>query len=537
MRKPRRSVSMLLVGFALVLVVTAGSARPSSVKEGGRLVVGALFLDHIDPALVPDPTVPTSPPGTVLLAWGVEDATCAMLLRYPATHPPEVRFDLVPEVAAGYPARSPDGKTYTFTIRKGFRFNTGAPVTAANYVSAIKRVLDPAMLSPAAQYLQDVTSVKAVRDHLIVRLSKKVPDFPARMTMPYLSPVPANLSIEPEGVGAPLPGSGPYYVAEFVSGSRAVLKRNPYYRGTRPHHLDQIVVQIGEDQLVNTHKVEAGQVDVDIAVPLAELKRLGTTYGVNKTQFFSVRSANLFYVFMNTERPLFRDNPKLRQAVNFALDRTAMLRVFGPHFGLRTDSYLPPGLPGYRPVHPYPVKYPDLAKALALARGHRKSGKAIYYACDSVGIRCIDHAQVVQYNLKQIGIDVEIMQFPYTAYVNKIGTRGEAFDITDELVIAPWVDPHQYVNRLLDGRTLQPTGNVNLSYFNSTHYNKLMGQASRLSGRDRYDAYGKLALDIERNAAPMAAYATRNNRFLVSSRVGCVTAAVHGLDLAGLCLN
>src|SRR5262249_54778741 len=264
MRKPRRAVSILLVGFALVFVVTAASARPSSVKEGGTLVVGALFLDHIDPALVPGPTVPDSPPGTVLLAWGVEDATCAMLLRYPATRPPAVRFDLVPEVAARYPDRSRDGKTYTFTIRKGFWFNTGAPVTAANYASAIKRALNPAMLSPARQYLQDITAVKAVGDHLVVRLSKRVPDFPARMTMPYLCPVPTNLSIEPEGVGAPLPGSGPYYVAEFVSGSRAVLRRNPYYRGTRPHHLDEIVVQIGEDQLVNTHKVEAGLVDVDI---------------------------------------------------------------------------------------------------------------------------------------------------------------------------------------------------------------------------------------------------------------------------------
>jgi len=61
--------------------------------------------------------------------------------------------------------------------------------------------------------------------------------------------------------------------------------------------------------------------------------------------------------------------------------------------------------------------------------------------------------------------------------------------------------------------------------------------AGRLSGSARYDAYGKRALDIETNAAPMAAYATRNNRFLVSSRTGCVGVAAHGLDLAGLCIK
>jgi hypothetical protein len=84
---------------------------------------------------------------------------------------------------------------------------------------------------------------------------------------------------------------------------------------------------------------------------------------------------------------------------------------------------------------------------------------------------------------------------------------------------------------------LQPSGNLDLSYFNSPHYNALMDQAASLSGRARYNAYGKLALAIERNAAPMAAYATRNNRFFVSSRVGCIGVAAHGLDLAGLCLK
>jgi ABC-type transport system substrate-binding protein len=540
-RRPARRrllISLCLLAIALGLLVSvAAPAGPRAEKEGGTLTIGIASFDVIDPALVPDPSTNSAPPNILIATWGLEDATCAMLLRYPATRPPAVRFDLVPEVATGYPTLSRDGKTYTFTIRKGFRFSTGAPVTAASYASAIRRVRNPVMNSPVARYLHEVVSVTAVGDHLAVRLAKKVPDFPARMTMPYFCPVPADLPIAAEGVGAPLPGSGPYYVAEFVRGTRVVLKRNRYYRGARPHHFDQLVFQVGDDSPTTTHKVETGERDVDLTVPLSTLPELGARYGVNKTQFFSVRSANVFYVFMNTERPLFRNNLQLRQAVNFALDRTAMLRVFGPHFGSRTDSYLPPGLPGYLNVHPYPVRYPNLAKARALAHGHTRSGKAVYYACDSLPIRCLDHALVVESSLKQIGIDVQIKQLPYAAHIAKRGTRGEAFDITDGLLIVPWVDPYQYVNGLLDGRTLRATGNVNLSYFNSPHYNALMEQAGSLSGRARYDAYGKLALDIERNAAPMAAYASRNNRFFVSSRVGCIGVAAHGLDLAGLCLK
>ena len=93
----------------------------------------------------------------------------------------------------------------------------------------------------------------------------------------------------------------------------------------------------------------------------------------------------MFYLAMNTDGPLFRNNPKLRQAVNFALDRTAMLQSFGPDWsGSVTDGYLPPGLPGYLDAHPYPVESPDLAKAQALARGHTRSGKAVMYACDNI---------------------------------------------------------------------------------------------------------------------------------------------------------
>jgi peptide/nickel transport system substrate-binding protein len=559
--RPRRRAltSSLALGLALGLLVVAALAGSEtraaasvhrSVKEGGALTIGLASFDFIDPALVLDPAA-SDAASVVAGTWGAEDASCAMLFRYPVTPPPAVRFDLVPEVATGYPALSRDGKTYTFTIRKGFRFSTGEPVTAQSYASAINRVLNPAMRSPGAVYLNDIVGaesmqqgtartalgVKAVEDDLIIRLTKKVPDFPARTTMPYFCPVQKDLPIAPEGAGAPLPGSGPYYVSEFVRGKRVVLKRNAYYRGARPHHLDQLVFQVGDDPVTNTHKVEAGQVDVDLSAPVATLGELAAKYGVNKAQFFSVRSPAVFYVYMNTERPLFRNNPKLRQAVNFALDRTAMLQAFGGPVGSRTDSYLPPGLPGYLNVHPYPVRHPDLEKARALARGHTRGGKAVYYACDSVLRRCLAMAQLIQAALKQIGIEVEIKQFPVDVYAAKTRTRGEPFDLMDRRLDVAWVDPYQYVNVQLDGRTIQPTGNLNLSYFNSPSFNGLLDRAGSLSGRARYDAYGRLAVAIARDAAPMAAFIDRNTRFFVSSRVGCVRVGAHGLDLAGVCLK
>jgi ABC-type transport system substrate-binding protein len=544
MRRRNVFIAMLAGSGSLAVAALVPSDSGANVrngdgrlKDGGTFLIGSPSFDFIDPALVPDPAFAASSLVSSLAAWAAEDASCAMLLRYPVGAPSSQDYKLTPEVAAGYPAVSREGKAYTFTIRRGFRFSTGAPVTAANYARAINRILDPAMKSPAARYLQDVAGVKAVGNKLIVRLAKRVSDFPARMTMPYLCPAPTDLPVAPEGVGAPLPGSGPYFISEFVRGSRVVLKRNRFYRGSRPHHLDQIIFQVGGNPVATTHKVEAGELDVDLIVPGSVLAEVGALYRVNKTQFYSVRSPSVFYVFMNTEQPLFRNNPKLRQAVNFALDRTAMLRAVTRYFGFRTDSYLPRGLPGALDVHPYPVRYPDLAKARALARGHTRSGKAVMYSCNNVEFGCVAHAQIIQYDLKQIGIDVEIKQFPNAVWAAKVGTRGEAFDLADDRFVVPWVDPYLYVDLLLDGRKIQGTGNADRSYFNSPHYNRLMDKAAGLSGNARYAAYGRLAIDIARNAAPMAAYMDRNTRFLVSSRVGCVRVGAHGLDLAGLCLK
>src|SRR5262249_13627586 len=160
---------------------------------------------------------------------------------------------------------------------------------------------------------------------------------------------------------------------------------------------------------------------------------------------------NLFYLFMNTEGPLFRNNVELRQAVNFALDRTDMLSGLGPPWsGSVTDDYLPPGLPGYVDAHLYALRHPNLEKARALAAGHTRSGKAVLYTCELIISGCQTSAQFIQRDLRAIGIDVEIKEFPYAVYLAKTATRGEAFDLVFERHIVPWVDPYQYVNRLLD---------------------------------------------------------------------------------------
>jgi peptide/nickel transport system substrate-binding protein len=215
---------------------------------------------------------------------------------------------------------------------------------------------------------------------------------------------------------------------------------------------------------------------------------------------------------------------KPRQAVNYAIDRPQIVRQHGFLGGGRTDQILPPGMPGFKDGKNYPlvgVNNASLTKAKALANGNTRAGKAVFYAYSTAPGPAI--AQVVQFNLKQIGVDVEIKQFTRPVQAEKAGTRGEPFDIMHNGWGADYPDPYNFINVLLDGSRLQATNNVNTQYFNNAAYNKKMEDAARLSGAARLSAYGNLDNDIMKNQAPMAPYIVTNARIFVGPDLGCYT--------------
>ena len=133
----------------------------------------------------------------------------------------------------------------------------------------------------------------------------------------------------------------------------------------------------------------------------------------------------------------------------------------------------------------------------------------------------VNQAQIIKANLAAIDIDVEIKILPYAVLVARAARRAEPFDLYLTGWIADYPDPYDFINVLLDGRTIQATNNVNTAYFDSPEYNRKMGRAARLSGNARYAAYARLDADLTRNAAPFAVYAVANQREFVSARVGC----------------
>jgi ABC-type oligopeptide transport system substrate-binding subunit len=428
----------MLAAATVLCVMAAGHAHPAGradagsaakARRGGTLRLGARLVPAIDPAIAYLPG-----------AWQIEYATCAKLFNYPdASGPAGTR--LVPEVVDRFTV-SKDGRTYTFTLKKTFRFHTGAPVTAQSFAYAFNRDANPTLNSDAAAYMREIVGAAAVmdgtaqsisgvrvlgRDRLQIRLTKPVGDFTARLTMPFFCPILAGTPLDPAGVdGIDDPaGSGPYHVAERVVNQRIVLKRIAYYHGTRPANVDEVVwtIETGDDCLV---AVEEDRVDYCVAgIPATAYRTLAETYGINRPggQFFVSPSLSMWYLVFNHDRPAFKGQRgiPLEKVINYAIDRPAMARPYGYLVGKRTDQMLPPVLA--RDERIYPLKGADPSTGRAwLARAKTRPRELVLYAFDYP--ESVEVAQVLAFDLKKLGIDLEVKYFDDATMGEKSRSAG-----------------------------------------------------------------------------------------------------------------
>jgi len=460
-------------------------------------------------------------------------STCAFLYDYPDARAPAGGV-VRPEVAAAFPAVSRRGRNYAYTIRvrSGFRYQNGSPVTAADFVHAIHRAVDPGVATVGPSVLHDLVRVTSRGNTLSVTFDRPAPDLPTMLSSTLFCAVPSDLPPSPTQTA---PMAGPYYIAGYTP-SEIVLKRNPNYRGKRPSNAAEIdwMFQIQADAIAL--QVERGEADYGVISPAATVP-IAAQYGVNKSRFFVAPGYQTICLTLNTSRPLFANNPQLRRAVNYAIDRHALVAAFGSFVGRRTDQFLPYGSPGFVDAHIYPLSGPNFTKARALANGHTRDGTAVMYA-RSPSPFATARAQIVQYDLKQIGINVQIEPFSPARDPSRF---GEPFDIADRGCgdIAPYDDPYALLNLPFDGSLIHPgTANTNLSYFNDPRYNKELETASALVGAARDRAYAQLDAELSRDAAPAVPYAVFNHTAFVAARIGCVKMSpIYGASFGALCLK
>jgi YVTN family beta-propeller protein len=521
------------------LWVAVGESAPAPRTRATR---GTLHLAAQDDPGPIDPALVYTKGG-----WQLLGPTCAKLLNYPDKPAPQ-GSQLQPEVATSLPVISDGGRTYTYTVRKGFRFSppSNQPVTAETFKYTIERTAAPKMHSPAGTFLtgiagyeayasgkaRDLAGVVARGDTLTIRLAEPAPNLPVRLAMPFFCAVPIGTPVDPSGV-ARIPMAGPYYFApEEGVAAGPVLLRNPNYSGNRPRRFKRIELTTGLSPKQTIRLVEQGKADYALdGVGIDEFPRIRARYSANKPgvpRLLANPLLSVSFVLMNTTRGPFTD-PRLRRALNYAIDRKALARLGNPGSeipGRPTDQYLPPGMSGFADVDIYPSS-PDVATARKLARRHRRT-RVVLYVCNQSP--CDKQAQLIKTAVESIGMELEIKTFSVNQMFARLPRPGEPFDVTLIGWLADYPDPDNFLDLLLlKGSGITPP-------LEDPIYAPRLEAAAKLSGPRRYLTYGQLDAEIARNSAPWAAYANGISYDFFSARMGCqIYQPLYGIDLAALC--
>ncbi len=529
--KPVLSLLLSGAGVALLAVaLTTGVATSATqvhasavVKKGGTLRVNQsnTDFDTVDPGLA-----------YVTNDWTLLYTTQILLVNFPEKSG-QAGSVLYPEGATSFPTVSSNGLVYTFHIRPGLKFSDGTPVTAAAWQRAWERNLSPKMGSPygvndqfqkvvvggedfLAGKTQHIAGISAKGLTLTFHLTHPNPTFTSYLSMQWFGAVKPNMPYTTTGLNV-YPSAGPYYIAARDPGKTTILKRNPHYHGSRPANPDQIVITSNTNQDQSLLQTKADQTDFDMSgAPSTAAASLGSSYGVNKGRFFVGPSSCVIYFLLNAARAPF-SNVAARKAANWGIDRPAVLRLLGKYAGSRTDQILVPGIPGYKPYKIYAWSGANVAKAKQVAGGAEKGQNV--NVVHSTSPTSVNIAQVVEYNLKQMGFSTTDVPVPGTVYYTNLETKGTTYDIARAGWCADYFDPFDYINVLMDGRSIQDKNNTDMSYINIPQLNTMMDQAAALSGAARANAYAKLDYTIMSKWAPWVPYEILNNRYFVSSRV------------------
>jgi peptide/nickel transport system substrate-binding protein len=531
MRRVAMSAVLLAAGAAMLAAARFASASPPSP---------GIFRVGMEGASVQiDPQV-----SYITTAWWLEYATAAKLYNWPD----QGTAKLVPEVASRFTV-SDRGKKYTFFLRKGFRFSDGTRVTARNFAYAIDRAANKDLASPGAAFITDPNGANIVGAQevnsgngmhvrgvevrgpykLVIHLTKPDPSFLLKLTMPFFQATSTALPLTHE-VLSPYPAAGPYTYTTNDVNVLTSIRRNPYYKPgpgrLRPRHLAGVDVVWGLNEEDLFQQVMANQLDETNTIPPGEVQNVANQFGVNRSRFWTKPVDCTGFLLLNTRDGLLHNDLPMRQAINWAVDRTDYVATSGPYAGGPWTHLLPPRFPGSigtKRLQPY-APTSRIEKARQLAEGHFGDGRIIVvYRGTSPALDA--QSQLVRRDLIRLGFDpAKIQMVPYSY----VGGLPEHWDIAASL---GWcsdnTDPYDFFLPLLHGYS-SAFGDAQSGVLTG-RYRERVEQAEKLVGNRRLKALGKLDIDITKKFAPYVPMRTYNNRYLFSNRVDPRSLAYSGV--------
>ncbi len=521
MRKLHAALAVLgLVSVALCLSSCGGG---SSAKDGGTLTGSyASFPDYLDPALS------YSQEG-----WLAMYNTYLPLLTYKHADGAE-GAEVVPALAESLPEISADKKTYTLTLRSDLKYSDGTPVKASDFAGTVERLFK--ISSPGSPFYEGIVGAEEFAKtktggipgietddktgEITIELTSPRGTFTNELAMLFVALVPPGTPAK-NMTTSPIPATGPYEIVESEPGRGWSYERNPQWAKANGKampdlpdgHVDKIEISIVRNGATQVNEIERDKTDwMQTIVPADLFNKVKDKY--EDTQFRVEQPINLYFFWMNTQKPPF-DDPKVRQAVNYAVDSAAMERIYAGSLSA-SHQILPEGMPGHEAFDLYPY---DMAKAEALFEEANPSDREITLWAinespnDEAGAYFNDV-------LDKLGFDAKLKTINADNYYTVIGNAATPdLDAGWTAWIPDYPNPNGFFQPLLSGESIAPTFNTNFANMDDPKLNAKIAKLSEEQlGPEQEDEYR--ALDRQyMEQAPWVPYGTNTLSTFVSSAI------------------
>ena len=357
---------------------------------------------------------------------------------------------LEPALATKYEA-SPDGLSYTFTLRDGVKFSDGTPLKAEDVKASLEAASNLSKSDKSA-WAAGYAAVKEIQipDPQTVKfvLSQPSPSLPSALAMFSAGIVPADLATASQVADFDVAtlwktrGTGAYYVDGWSKGDTLVLKRNPNYWKDTPA-VDEVQIQYVPDDNTRILQLQGGEVDLIDFVPLSQLAALDAQPNITAKAFTVQALSNM--IINVTKKPL--DDVKIRQALNYATDKDAIIKSV--YFGQAKfqNAPIPPGMYWDKDSVGYPF---DLEKAKQLMQeSSAPNGFTVEMQVRSGNTEYTNIATIVKDQWAKIGVNVNLVNLE-TSLV-RTNYREGAYEIMPIGFTNDMNDPTQVVNFMMKG--------------------------------------------------------------------------------------
>ena len=536
--RPLVSVMALAIGVSLMVAAHGVAANGAKVSQKNPQAFGTLravidTIDYLDPQ--------QAYTGQSWWAmWNVYET----LLTYRHVDGP-AGYKLVPGLAQSLPTVSRNGKVYKFKLRKGVKYSNGSALKASDFEWAIKRgflaqgqgVGFYTDIAGAEAYSKNPTAggdisgivTNNAKRTITIRLAKARGDFLTILALLFAAPVPGNT--DPAIQNGSIPGTGPYKFSNYDPNRSFTMVRNPFFKPTKniprgnPNTID---VQLVGDADAATQRVINGQADYsNAAIPP---DRIADAKG--KGKLLLRKTANTYYFWMNIKEAPF-NKLKVRQAVNYAIDRKALQTLVWGGLGRPTQNVLPPTYPSYRKLNLYPH---NLAKAKTLINQAGANGAKVTVWTRNVS-DAVTAAQYYTSLLNQIGLNASLNVLPRATYYTTIGN----VDTHAQTGWARWLEdyPHplDWFDVLLNGDRITNQDNNNYAWYKNKKTDAAIENLKKAPILT--PAVNARWAKVEKQIMQQAPWAPGSNRVFpefFGKNMSCIhTQLLYGIDLARLC--